>query len=88
MAPFLNKINVIIVLSVASIHNFFVLSFDTRNTHITIVISLDAYRPDYVGTFSAPYLRHFSKSGVIVPYMKNVFPTKTFVNHFSLATGF
>lgn len=53
---------------------------------LLFVISLDGFRPDYINRDMMGTLREFYRAGVIANMM-NVFPTKTFVNHFSIATG-
>lgn len=53
-----------------------------------LVISYDAFRPEYFNRNVTPNLNKFRKEGTSAPYMQNVFPTKTFVNHHSMATGF
>lgn len=53
---------------------------------LLFVISLDGFRPDYINRDMMGALREFYRAGVIAQMM-NVFPTKTFVNHFSIATG-
>lgn len=52
-----------------------------------VVVSFDAFRPDYLDRGLTPHLNEFRQSGVRAEYMRNVFPTKTFPNHFSIATG-
>ncbi|XP_031625251.1 ectonucleotide pyrophosphatase/phosphodiesterase family member 5-like [Contarinia nasturtii] len=52
-----------------------------------LVISYDAFRPEYLNRKVTPNLNKFRKEGTSAPYMINVFPTKTFVNHFTIATG-
>lgn len=54
---------------------------------IVLVVSMDAFRHDYVDNCLTPTITKLRSSGVYAPYMKNVFPTKTFPNHHSLATG-
>lgn len=51
-----------------------------------LVISYDAFRPDYFNRNVTPNLNKFRKEGTSAEYMFNVFPTKTFVNHFTIAT--
>lgn len=51
-----------------------------------LVISYDAFRPDYLNRNVTPNLNKFRKEGTSAEYMSNVFPTKTFVNHFTMAT--
>lgn len=53
-----------------------------------LVISYDAFRPEYLHRNVTPNLNKFRKDGTSAPFMLNVFPTKTFVNHHTMATGF
>lgn len=52
-----------------------------------IVISFDAFKPIYLEKNITPNIEIFYKDGVIATHMNNTFPTKTFVNHISIATG-
>lgn len=52
-----------------------------------LVISYDAFRTEYLNRNVTPNLNKFKKEGTSASYMQNVFPTKTFVNHHSMATG-
>ncbi|XP_060535663.1 bis(5'-adenosyl)-triphosphatase ENPP4-like [Cylas formicarius] len=52
-----------------------------------IVVSYDGFRYDYVDTEDLPYLKLFRQQGVYAERLQNVFPTKTFPNHHSIATG-
>lgn len=56
-------------------------------TPVLLVVSFDGFRPDYLNRNITPTLNEFRSAGVRSAYMRNVFPTKTFVNHFSIATG-
>jgi alkaline phosphatase D len=51
-----------------------------------VVLSLDGFRWDYPDIYNTPTLDSIEKMGV-KSEMIPVFPTKTFVNHYSLATG-
>lgn len=51
-----------------------------------LVVSFDAFRPDYLYRNVTPNLNRFRQDGTSAEYMLNVFPTKTFVNHFTIAT--
>lgn len=53
-----------------------------------IVISYDGFRNEYLRRGVTPNLLKFQEEGVQAPYMKNVFPTKTFTNHHSISTGY
>lgn len=58
-----------------------------RNRPTLIVLSLDGFRADYLLRNMTPTLDYLIKCGVHVPYMRAVFPTKTFPNHYTIATG-
>ena len=52
-----------------------------------ILISLDGFRWDYVERFNPPYLSNFIKNGVKAESLIPSFPSKTFPNHYTIATG-
>lgn len=52
-----------------------------------ILISLDGFRWDYVEKYHPPNLSSFIKNGVMAESLIPSFPTKTFPNHYTLATG-
>ncbi|XP_062607940.1 uncharacterized protein LOC134269752 isoform X1 [Saccostrea cucullata] len=52
-----------------------------------ILISLDGFRADYLLRNFTPNIRRLSQCGVHAPYMRSVYPTKTFPNHYSIVTG-
>ncbi|ODM89479.1 Ectonucleotide pyrophosphatase/phosphodiesterase family member 5 [Orchesella cincta] len=54
---------------------------------VVLVVSFDGFRYDYLNKVHTPTLNELKKRGVSVPYMEPVFPTKTFPNHQSIATG-
>lgn len=51
-----------------------------------LVVSFDAFHPNYLHRNVTPNLNRFRQDGTSAEYMMNVFPTKTFVNHFTIAT--
>lgn len=53
---------------------------------VTILVSLDGFRPDYLDRGVTPYLSHLAATGVAAT-MRPSFPTKTFPNHWTLVTG-
>jgi predicted AlkP superfamily pyrophosphatase or phosphodiesterase len=63
----------------------------SNGTHIfkptTILISLDGFRADFLNRGLTPTLRSFIEQGVSPEYMMPSFPSVTFPNHFTLATG-
>ena len=52
-----------------------------------ILISLDGFRYDYLEKFSPPTLNKLAREGVRAKWMIPSFPTKTFPNHYTIATG-
>jgi len=52
-----------------------------------VLISLDGFRYDYLEKYNPPTLNKLAKSGVRARWMIPSFPTKTFPNHYTIATG-
>ena len=52
-----------------------------------ILISLDGFRYDYLEKFSPKNLNMLAKIGVRAKWLIPSFPTKTFPNHYTIATG-
>lgn len=52
-----------------------------------IMISVDGFRPDYLELPQASDLKKLSEKGVKADYMLPSFPSSTFANHYTLATG-
>ncbi|HEY0659220.1 MAG TPA: nucleotide pyrophosphatase/phosphodiesterase family protein, partial [Pyrinomonadaceae bacterium] len=52
-----------------------------------ILISLDGLRYDYLEKFNPPTLNRLARKGVRAKWMIPSFPTKTFPNHYTVATG-
>ncbi len=52
-----------------------------------ILISLDGFRADYLDKYKPKTLLELASSGVRAKWLTPVFPTKTFTNHYSIATG-
>ncbi|RCI12075.1 hypothetical protein L249_0730 [Ophiocordyceps polyrhachis-furcata BCC 54312] len=53
----------------------------------TIILSLDGFRADFLHRGITPRLNAFIKEGVSPAYMRPSFPSVTFPNHYTLATG-
>lgn len=58
---------------------------ETRDP-VTILISIDGFRPDYLERGVTPNLSALAASGIYGP-MRPSFPSKTFPNHWTLVTG-
>src|SRR5689334_21143369 len=54
---------------------------------ILILISLDAFRSDYLQKFNPPNLNRLAKEGVHAEKLIPAFPSMTFPNHHTMATG-
>ncbi len=52
----------------------------------TVVVSLDGFRWDYSEVYDTPFFDQLSRQGVKAVMMPS-FPSKTFPNHYTLATG-
>ena len=52
----------------------------------TVIISLDGLRWDYLDTYDVPFMQQLAREGVKA-VMQPSFPSKTFPNHYTLATG-
>lgn len=52
-----------------------------------LLISLDAYRWDYPEVFNTPNLKEIAAEGVKAKSLISCYPSKTFPNHYSIATG-
>lgn len=59
---------------------------ENNNEPALLVISFDAFRPEYFTRNVTPHLNQFRRDGLSAPFLLNVFPTKTFVNHHTIAT--
>ena|SRR5450759_1670997 len=52
-----------------------------------LLVSLDGFRWDYNKIYNTPNLNKLAKDGVKADRMYSSFPTVTFPNHYSIATG-
>jgi predicted AlkP superfamily pyrophosphatase or phosphodiesterase len=58
---------------------------DLRPT--VILVSLDGFRFDYIEKYEPPNIRFLARDGVQAKWMIPSFPSKTFPNHYTIATG-
>lgn len=63
-----------------------VTAWATTSSNYTVIISLDGFRWDYPDAFDTPFLDRLATEGVKAVMMPS-FPSKTFPNHYTLATG-
>jgi len=52
-----------------------------------LLVSIDGYRSDYTDLYSPPNLKQFREEGASAKGLLPVYPSKTFTNHYSIATG-
>ncbi len=52
-----------------------------------VMLSMDGFRWDYADRVETPWLDYIAGNGVSTEYVKPAFPTKTFPNHYTMATG-
>ncbi|MFH2203819.1 MAG: ectonucleotide pyrophosphatase/phosphodiesterase [Elusimicrobiota bacterium] len=52
-----------------------------------VLVSIDGYRHDYTDRFKPKHLRRLRKNGSSAAALIPVFPSKTFPNHYGIATG-
>ena len=60
---------------------------DDTGSSTVILVSMDGFRSDYWEKTETPRFHELMKRGVLASNMKPVFPSVTFVNHFTLVTG-
>ena len=61
-------------------------SWAAGRDNYTVIISLDGLRWDYLDTYDVPFMNQLARDGVKA-VMQPSFPSKTFPNHYTLATG-
>lgn len=59
----------------------------SRNRSTVILLSLDGFRWDYMSKADTPNMDFIVKTGVTAPFVKNVFPTVTMPNLYTIVTG-
>jgi predicted AlkP superfamily pyrophosphatase or phosphodiesterase len=73
--------------------NYFIIIFIILTLYLqaetpyVLMVSFDGFRYDYMEMADTPNLDHIRDNGVKAESMQPVFPTKTFPNHYSIATG-
>ena len=51
-----------------------------------LLVSLDGFKPQYLQRGMTPVIDRLVTCGVHAPYMRSVYPTKTFPNHYTIVT--
>src|ERR1700750_2535708 len=62
-------------------------SLQAKAPHTVVLVSIDAFRPDYMDRGLTPNLAALAREGVRATYMLPSFPSLTFPNHYTLVTG-
>lgn len=65
---------------------FCIVCMFSEGKHTTLIISLDGFRWDYPRMYHTPFFDRLGQEGVQA-VMQPSFPSKTFPNHYALATG-
>ncbi|MGB5581809.1 MAG: ectonucleotide pyrophosphatase/phosphodiesterase, partial [Woeseia sp.] len=58
-----------------------------RDAPYLVLISIDGFRHDYLDRFPTPALQRIASQGIRAKALRPVWPTLTFPNHYSIATG-
>lgn len=78
----------IVLLSVAQLATAQTLPKPIKDLKPTVIlISLDGFRTDYLNKYSAPTLKLLAQQGVWAKWMTPSYPSLTFPNHYTIATG-
>jgi alkaline phosphatase D len=59
----------------------------SEKNHCVVVLSMDGFRWDYSALFHTPNLDRVAKNGCKAVSLKPCYPSKTFPNHYAIATG-
>jgi len=62
-------------------------SAQNKKGHTTVILSLDGFRWDYPTKTATPELNQIARDGVKAVSLIPSFPSKTFPNHYTIATG-
>ena len=60
---------------------------DKAETPYLILVSIDGFARDYLSIYPTPALDRIARTGVRAASLRPVFPSLTFPNHYSIATG-
>jgi len=77
------------IVKINKIYIFFIFSllFSLDKEEYVILVSFDGFRYDYDERVDTPYFDYLDKWGVKAKSLKPIFPSFTFPNHYSIATG-
>lgn len=87
----LNKNSILFIFIIFLTGLFFLQSLCTKQNKSSlpyvVMLSLDGFRWDYTDKVPTPNLDYIAKNGVKASSMQPSFPSKTFPNHYTIATG-
>jgi len=76
----------LLILTITSLYCNGLFAQSDRN-QTTVILSLDGFRWDYPDKASTPNLDRIARNGVKAVSLIPSFPSKTFPNHYTIATG-
>lgn len=76
----------VVVLSLWSLNSCSSVRSEGESPYV-VMVSLDAFRWDFDSIYGTPVLDNMARKGAMAVRMIPCFPTKTFPNHYSIATG-
>ena len=79
--------SILLLLALGLIFPFVAFSQTATNDKYVVMLSLDAFRWDYSTLTNTPNLDKIAKEGVKAKALIPCYPSKTFPNHYSMATG-
>jgi predicted AlkP superfamily pyrophosphatase or phosphodiesterase len=85
--PWISKFSLLILLSALILSAGFRKDSRKPFKNYVVLVSLDAFRWDYNKLYKTPNLNKLAADGVKADRMISSFPTVTFPNHYSIATG-
>ena len=65
----------------------FAASINAGSDQYVLLVSMDGFRADYLEIIDTPNFDKMAKNGVKSEGLKPIFISKTFPNHYSIATG-
>lgn len=82
-----NFLKILILVFVISAYNYTCVYGQKVTKQTTVILSLDGFRWDYPAKTATPALDRMARDGVHAVSLIPSFPSKTFPNHYTIATG-
>lgn len=73
--------------SLIFLYLLFVILFGQAGRPYVLLVSVDGFRPDYLQWTDTPNFDRLVQQGVKAKSLQSIYPTKTFPNHYAIATG-